>query len=69
MSHLIFFNFGICHQFMSNLKTICLVTLFEHKLLRFKTITKIDHFWAFFNIYELLSTQNVNVVRFARNVE
>ena len=43
-------------------------TLFEnHQKCRiFKKLAKIDHFWHF---NELLSTQNVNVARFARNVE
>ena len=33
----------------------------------FQKLAKLDHFLAFLN--ELLSTQNVNVARFARNVE
>ena len=44
----------------------CLVTLFDGKLQVFKNSPKLAIF-AIFN--ERLSTQNVNVVRFARNVE
>ena len=44
----------------------CLVTLFDRKLRVFKNSTKLTIF-GFFN--EFLSTQNVNVARFARNVE
>ena len=48
------------------LKVTCLVTLFDHKLQVFKNSPK----WTFFDIFnELLSAQNVNVARFARNVE
>ena len=48
------------------LKLTCLVTLFDRKLLVFKNSPK----WTIFGIFnELLSTQNVNVARFARNVE
>ena len=43
---------------------ICLVTLFDRKLQIFK---KIDHFWHFEQTF--LSTQNVNVARFARKIE
>ena len=32
----------------------------------FQKLVKIDHFWLF---YKLLATQNVNIARFARNVE
>ena len=42
----------------------CLVTLFDHKLQVFKT-RQIGLFIGIFN--ELLSTQNGNVARFARN--
>ena len=41
----------------------CLVTLFDRKLQVFKNRQN----WLFFD--KLLSTQNVNVARFARNVE
>ena len=59
-----FFNFGIFHQFLSNLT--CLVTLFDRKFQFFKNSPN----WTIFGIFnELLSTQNVNVARFARNVE
>ncbi len=48
------------------LKLTCLVTLFDRKLQVFKNSSK----WTIFGILiELLSTQNVNVARFARNVE
>ena len=46
------------------IKVTCLVTLFDRKLQIFSSK------WTIFvNFYELLSTQNVNVARFARNVE
>ena len=48
------------------LKLTCLVTLFDRKLQVFKNSPK----WSIFGISnQLLSTQNVNVARFARNVE
>ena len=48
------------------LKVTCLVTLFDRKLQVFKNSPK----WIIFGIFnQLLSTQNVNVARFARNVE
>ena len=48
------------------LKLTCLVTLFDRKLQVFKKSPK----WIIFGISsKLLSTQNVNVARFARNVE
>ena len=47
----------------SHLKSTCLVTLSDRKLQVFKNSLKIDHFWHFW----FLSTQNVNVARFARN--
>ena len=48
------------------LKLTCLVTLFDRKLQVFKNSPK----WNLLGIFnELLSTQNVNVARFARNVE
>ena len=63
MSHL---NFGIFHPFLSYLKLTCLVTLFDRKLQVFKKSPK----WTIFGIFnELLSTQNVNVARFARNAK
>ena len=65
MSHLswiLAFSINFCHI----LKVTCLVTLFDHKLQVFKISSK----WTIFGIFnELLSTQNVNVARFARNVE
>ena len=52
--------------YIVRLKLICLVTLFDRKLQVFKNSPK----WTIFGIFnELLSTQNVNVARFARNVE
>ena len=47
------------------LKLTCLVTLFDRKLQLFKNSPKSTYFGIF---NELLSTQNVNVARFARNV-
>ena len=48
------------------LKLTCLVTLFDRKLQVFKNSPK----WTIFGILnQLLSTQNVNVARFARDVE
>ena len=48
------------------LKLTCLLTLFDRKLQVFKNSPK----WTMFGIFNsLLSTQNVNVARFARNVE
>ena len=44
----------------------CLETLFDRKLQMFKTSPKLIIFCIF---NELLATQNVNVARFARNVE
>ena len=55
--------FGI---FVLFLKLTCLVTLFDRKLQVFKNSPK----WTIFGIFnQLLSTQNVNLARFARNVE
>ena len=48
------------------LKVTCLVTLFDCKLQVFKKIAKLT---IFDTVDELLCTQNVNVARFARNVE
>ena len=55
---------------MSHLKLLikltCLVTLYDRKIHVFKNSPK----WTIFGIFdELLATQNVNVARFARNVE
>ena len=48
------------------LNVTCLATLFDRKLQVFKNSPK----WINFGIFnELLSTQNVNVARFARNVK
>ena len=47
------------------LKLNCQVTLFDYKLQVFKKSSK----WTIFGIFhELLSPQNINVARFARNV-
>ena len=48
------------------LEFTCLVTLFDRKLQVFKKSPKLTIFGIF---SELLATQNVNVARFARNVE
>ena len=49
-----------------SLTVTCLVTLFDHKFQVFKNSPK----WTIFGIFNLLlSIQNVNVARFARNVE
>ena len=48
------------------LKLTCLVTLFDRKLQVFKNLPNRSIFGIF---NELLSTRNVNVARFARNVE
>ena len=48
------------------LNLTCLVTLFDRKL----QVQKLAKNWPIFgNFNKLLSTQNVNVARFARNVE
>ena len=75
-----FFHFTYCLKITQNvvlefwhfspifvlLKLTCLVTLFDRKLRVFKNPPK----WIIFGIFnKLLSTQNVNVARFARNVE
>ena len=49
------------------LRLTCLVTLFDSKLQVFKNSPKLTIFGILFN--ELLSTQNVKIARFARNVE
>ena len=60
-----YLNFGNINQFFCLLKLTCLVTLFDRKLQVFKNSPK----WTNFGIFnELLSTQSVNVARFARNV-
>ena len=48
------------------LKLTCLVTLFDNKFQVFKNSSKLTIFGIF---NELLSTQNVYVARFARNIE
>ena len=63
MSHLNFWHFP---PIFVRLKLTCLVTLFDRKLQVFKNLPK----WAILGIFnKLLSTQNVHVARFARNVE
>ena len=66
-SHLTFSSMS-CHfpPIFVLFKVICLVTLFATSLKFFKNSPK----WTIFVIFnELLSTQNINVARFARNVE
>ena len=59
-------NFGIFHQFIVLLKLTCLVALFDSKFQLFQTSPK----WTIFGIFDLLlSIKNINVARFARNVE
>ena len=56
----------IFNQFLSYHKLPCLVTLFDRKPKVFKNSPN----WTIFGTFNLLlSTQNVNVARFARNVE
>ena len=64
MSNLIF-QFWHFPPIFVLLKLTCLVTLFDLKIRGFKA-RNIDHFR---NFNQFLSTQNVNVARFARNVE
>ena len=64
----VFLIFRLGHFLPSfvRLKVTCHVTLFDRKLQVFKHSPK----WTVFGIYnELLSTQNINVARFARNVK
>ena len=63
ISHL---NFGISTNFWP-IKTDLSGNSVWLQALGFQKFAKLDHFWHFFN--ELLSTQNVNVARFALNVE
>ena len=66
MSYLTYVTFAFFPLIFAQLKVTCLVTLFDRKLQVFKNSPK----WTIFGIFnELLSTQNVNVARFARNVE
>ena len=60
------FNFVHFPPFFVLLKLTCLVTLFDRKLQVFKNSPKLTICGTF---NKLLSTQNVNVARFARNVE
>ena len=61
-------NFGFFANFCPTyiLKLTCLVTLFDRKLQVFRNSPKLTNFGIF---NELLSIQNVNVARFARNEE
>ena len=70
MLHLNFLN-GFFTHFCRIKKGTCLVTLFEPKLYAFKNSPKWIIFdYPIFDIFiELLSTQNVNVARFARSVK
>ena len=61
-----FLNFGIFRQFLSYFKLTCLATLFDRKLQDFKNSLKRTSFGIF---DYFLSTKNVKVARFARNVE
>ena len=71
-----FENYSKCHIWIFSfwhfppifviLRLTCLVILFDRKIQVFKNSPK----WTIFGIFnQLLSTQNVNVARFARNVE
>ena len=42
-----FSNFGIFHQFLSNSRLTCLVTLFDGKLQVCQKLAKMDDFWHF----------------------
>ena len=66
MSYLTYVTFAFFPLIFAQLKVTCLVTLFDRKLQAFKKSPKLTIFGIF---NELLSTQNVNVARFARNVE
>ena len=59
-------EFGIFQQVLSAKIDLSGVTLFDRKIQVFKKSPKLTFFGIF---YELLSTQNVNVARFAPNVE
>ena len=60
------FEFWRFSPFFVLLRLTCLVTLFDSKLQVFKNSSK----WTIFGIFDkLLSSQNVNVARFARNIE
>ena len=72
MSHLNFLIMAFSTHFCPLKKgSTCLVTLFERKLYAFKNSPKWIIFdYPIFDIFiELLSTQNVNVARFARSVK
>ena len=61
-----FSNFDIFQKKFVLLKLTCLVTLFDYKHHVLKSTPK----WTIFYIFiELLSTQNANVARFARNIK
>ena len=60
-----FFNYGIFHQFCPIKVNLSGNTVWPQAT-GFQNIAKIDHIWHF---NEILSTQNVNVDRFARNVK
>ena len=66
MSHLIFLILAFSTNFFVLLELTCLVTLFNQKFQVFKKSPSSPIFGIF---NELLSTQNANVARFARNVE
>ena len=65
MSYLTYLIFAFSTTFCP-MKIDCLATLFDRKLLVSKNSPK----WIIFGIFhQLLATKNVNVARFARNVE
>ena len=62
----IFQDIWIFQPIFVSLRVTCLVPLFDNKLQVFKHSSK----WIIFGIFnELLSTQNLNLARFARNLE
>ena len=63
VSHLNFWHFP---PIFVLLKVTCLETLFDRKLQYFKNSPKLTNFGI---LRDFFSTQNVNVARFARNVE
>ena len=66
ITHNVAFEFWHFPPIFVLLKLTCLVTLFDRKLQVFKNSPN----WPFFGISnELLSIQNINLARFARNVE
>ena len=65
ITHNVVFDFWHFPPSFVLFKLTCLVTMFDRKLQVFKNSPK----WTIFGIFnKLLSTQNVNLARFARNV-